>query len=352
MKIVKISLLILFVITGCQQHNYNINIRKQKIDLGINHSFRGLSIAEDDNSVWIGGTRGCYMTSDDLGLTWKVDSIADCPLDFRSALAKNKNEVTLLSAGSPAMMLRTKDRGRTWSSIFTDNSKNVFFNSMKNRLAIGDPQGSTIDVLYKTGASWERLPSIELPKAAEGESGFAASNTCIDYDKTHQTYWIGLGGKTMARVYRSTDDGHHFEAFKTPLQAGAASGIYSIDFKDNQVGVAVGGSYLKPNAKQQNAIYTKDGGQTWQLSINQPIGYRSCVAHFKERIFVAVGTNGMDLSYDDGENWVHLMDTNLNAIAFFHDSNIAIGVGANGTLYRYEFELEGNHSFFTKLIND
>ena len=183
---------------------------------------------------------------------------------------------------------------------------------------------------------WKRLPSSNIPLNIGGEACFAASNTCIDYDEHSDTYWIGLGGNERIRVYKSTDGGYTFEAFDTPMLAGKARGIYSIDFKDSKIGVAVGGCYLEPD-NRRSAIYSNDGGETWKKAITPVSGYRSCVTHFKGSIFVAVGTNGVDISYDNGKNWQKIDDTNLNTIQFLKGTNTAIAVGDGGTLYKYTF---------------
>ncbi len=233
-------------------------------------------------------------------------------------------------------MIETTDGGENWAKIFIDTAKTVFFNSIKKDIAVGDPRGKTIDILKKTNGIWKRLPPSNIPFNIGKEACFAASNTCIDYDVSSDTYWIGLGGEKRIRVYQSTDGGNTFEAFDTPMLPGKARGIYSIDFKDSKIGVAVGGSYLHPD-DTRSAIYSTDGGKTWKRPITPLSGYRSCVTHFKGNIFVAVGINGMDISYDNGKNWQKIDHTNLNAIQFFKRTNTAIAVGNKGAIYKYTF---------------
>ena len=50
------------------------------------------------------------------------------------------------------------------------------------------------------------------------------------------------------------------------VQGVASSGMYSIDFYDENIGFAIGGDYTKPEANELNKIKTIDGGKTWAIS--------------------------------------------------------------------------------------
>jgi len=78
----------------------------------------------------------------------------------------------------------------------------------------------------------------------------------------------------------------------------------------------VGGDYLRPDAAQRSAAWSADGGWTWTASSTPPHGYRSAVAWSDSlRAWLAVGTNGSDISRDDGATWQPLDDGAWNAIA-------------------------------------
>ena len=77
----------------------------------------------------------------------------------------------------------------------------------------------------------------------KSEGGFAASGTSIAVSGKDLA-WIGTGGAERARIFLSQDGGENWRAMNTPIISGAASrGVFSISFKDDMYGVAVGGDY-------------------------------------------------------------------------------------------------------------
>src|SRR5581483_9846673 len=90
-----------------------------------------------------------------------------------------------------------------------------------------------------------------------------------------------------------------------PMSQGSESaGIFSLAFREDRFGVAVGGDYKKPEATKQTAIYSVDSGKTWIASTTPPHGYRSAVAYdAKTKTWITVGPSGTDISTDDGRNW-------------------------------------------------
>ncbi len=102
-----------------------------------------------------------------------------------------------------------------------------------------------------------------------------------------------------------------------PLASGNdSSGVFSLAFRDQHHGIAVGGDYKKPNESNGTAAYTTDGGKTWTAATKPPHGYRSAVAwDAADKAWIAVGTNGSDVSYDDGKTWQPLDNGNWNALS-------------------------------------
>jgi hypothetical protein len=85
---------------------------------------------------------------------------------------------------------------------------------------------------------------------------------------------------------------------------GDNSGIFSLAFRNNLVGNAVGGTYDQPSLTSHNAARTVDGGSTWTAATTPPHGYRSAVAYDSAtKTWITVGPNGTDISTDDGRNW-------------------------------------------------
>jgi len=86
--------------------------------------------------------------------------------------------------------------------------------------------------------------------------------------------------------------------------------------KDRERGIAVGGDYAKPNDPTGTAAWSSDGGATWTASTTPPHGYRSTVQWSQsEKLWITAGTNGSDLSRDDGRTWQPLDKGNWNALS-------------------------------------
>jgi hypothetical protein len=175
------------------------------------------------------------------------------------------------------------------------------------------------------------------------EGGFAASNTAVAVKDGW--LWFGTSAARIARrrLYEGatlpdqfllpvlcggqidplsgrcglpwTD----FTSVIAPMAAGTGAGVFSLQFRSAKVGVAVGGDYTKPGEKSGSAAYTPDGGLTWRKPESLPSGYRSAVAYdAASKVWLAVGTNGADVSKDDGEHWSPLTGesaTGWNAIS-------------------------------------
>jgi BNR/Asp-box repeat len=165
--------------------------------------------------------------------------------------------------------------------------------------------------LYETrngGNTWSPAPILQpLP----GESVFAASNSAMAANQE----WIWLG-TSKARVLR-TRTFAFWQSAETPLASGNdSSGVFSLAFRDQQHGVAVGGDYRQPNGATGNAAYSTDGGQHWSAAGKPPHGYRSAVAwDATHQAWITAGSNGSDISYDDGKTWQWLDSGNWNALS-------------------------------------
>ena len=89
-----------------------------------------------------------------------------------------------------------------------------------------------------------------------------------------------------------------------------------MDYRDWRSWVAVGSDYTKPTESARTAAWSADGGEHWTASATPPHGFRSAVQWSKvQRVWIAVGTNGSDISRDGGKSWQALDDGNWNALS-------------------------------------
>jgi len=254
-------------------------------------------------------------------------------LNFR-AFSSTAEAGFALSVASPAYLYKIE--GDETKLVYQENHKKAFYNSMdfwnnQEGIAIGDPTDDCMSIIITRdgGNTWNKLSCDILPKAEEGEGAFAASDTNIAIigDKT----WVATGGK-VSRILFSPDKGETWEVFNTPIVQGLeTTGMYSLDFYDENNGFAIGGDYTNAGDSIANKIRTQDGGKTWQLvAQNQSPGYRSCVQYIPGREakeLVAIGFKGIDYSKDSGEHWKHLSDEGFYTLRFVNDS-VAYAAGS------------------------
>ena len=252
--------------------------------------------------------------------------------EFR-AIAHTATDFFMLSVGTPALLYKTAEGGRM-DLVYMEEGEDVFYDAMtfwndKEGIAVGDSVNGCFSIIITRdgGTTWTKLSCNELPEEIEGEGAFAASNTNIKIVGDHT--WIA----TTKRILYSPDKGTSWKAFKTPiLNKNEAEGIYSIDFWNENIGVAMGGDYTSPEGKTANKAMTTDGGKTWKLIADgQEPSYKSCVRFVPDsagKEIIAVGFTGIAYSSDIGETWQQLSDTPFYTIRFVNDS-IAYAAGKN-----------------------
>ena len=298
-------------------------------------SIRALAI--DGDKAWYAGSMGKYGWVSLSGGKDFSGVIARDTLfpEFRS-LAQTKDGVFILSVGTPALLYKVSKDGKRNDLMYTESGEKVFYDCLKfyndkECIAMGDAMDGALSVLATKdgGATWVKQPAQNMPKAAEGENAFAASNTniVIKGDKV----WIASGGK-KSRIYYSEDKGKKWEVFDTPIVQGKEmTGIFGADFYDDQIGFAVGGDYEHPEQNFGNKILTEDGGETWKLVGEKTgFGYASGVQFVpgsNGNELVTVGQTGVWYSFDRGATWKKILDDkNLNTLVF-KDAKTFIAAG-------------------------
>lgn len=330
--------------TPLKQRNFSKVKVENLIEMDSVFSVRAIELA--DNKLWFAGSYGnvgseslsklpfvksdIFKSESDLGTklsTWIRLFRTDSSLLGMRSLAKVNDALFVLSIESPALLYKLHEGDI--KLVYQENHPKAFYDSMdfwndQEGIAIGDPTDDCMSVIITRdgGETWTKLSCDDLPKAKEGEAAFAASDTNISIVGDHT--WVATGGKA-SRILYSPDKGKIWEVFETPIiQGKETTGMYSIDFYDENNGFAIGGDYTKPNDTLNNKIRTKDGGKTWQVLANgKGPGYRSCVQYIPNsnaKELVAVGFKGIDYSNNSGDTWTHLSDEGFYTIRFLNDS--------------------------------
>lgn len=251
--------------------------------------------------------------------------------NFRST-AFNGSNYFALSIGNPALLYKYNETET--KLVYQEIHKKVFYDAMvfldnQNGIAMGDPTEDCLSVIRTTngGDSWTKVSCNILPKVANGEAAFAASNTNIKV--LGNIIWMVTGG-SKARVFKSSDLGLSWKVFDTPIIQGKSSqGIYSVDFADKNNGIIIGGDYLEPNKNFSNKAITNDGGKTWTLVADgKNPSYKSCVQYVPntdgKEIFT-VGKTGISYSNDAGHTWKELSKESFYTIQFVNRNMAWLG---------------------------
>lgn len=283
-------------------------------------SYRGLSAVSAD-VAWISGSRGTIVRGA------ARHAIPDAQtLDFRAIAAFD--ERTGVAAATAGRIYRTADGGRSWQLVYRASDTTVFLDAIAfwpgtgRGLVLGDPMDGRFLLLSSSdsGRTWRDVPAASRPIALPGEGAFAASGTSLVMHGTSHV-WIGTGVKA-ARVLHSRDGGVTWSAAVTPLQSSTESaGVFSLSFADTLHGIAVGGDYANPDARDSTVAITHDGGATWTVS-RSPLGFRSAVAIVPGtagRVAIAVGTRGVDRTTDGGVSWTPVDTTGYHVVRFAPD---------------------------------
>ena len=306
------------------------------------NSIRGMSVV-DSNTVWLSGANETILRSVDQGETWETIVAPDADsLDFRSIHAFSKSSAIVVSAGFPARTYKTNNGGISWSLVYENKDSSAFMNSIvfKNEregIIIGD-QINGRHLILRTGnggVTWQRIDSADVPKPLAVENGFAASGTCITVSKSGR-FFIGLGGE-QTRIFSSVN-GYKWKAKTTPLVHGApSSGIYSIHACGTGKIMAVGGDYIEADSSHCPIISMNDG-KSWIKTKGKVDGYRSVVTYSKKgKFWVTGGTNGTDISTDDGATWTKFSFQNVNTIRFLPNTTKAIAASSKGEIFLFDF---------------
>jgi photosystem II stability/assembly factor-like uncharacterized protein len=304
--------------------------------------------------AWASGSDGTVLRTEDGGYMWQRCAMPPNAekLDFRGIWAWDENTAIVMSSGPGDLsrIYKTTDGCSHWTLLFTNPDKDGFWDAMvfENRdygVVLGDPVSSAFSAFVTDdgGMDWEKDTDPDLRASSKGEGAFAASNSALAFAIRHNENEaasidatldaFGTGGPGGASIFVRTSQlvmkdvqdglgplpsfGSKWKRVPGPLTAGtASSGVFSIAFRDDKHAIAVGGDYEKPGLSAGTAAWTVDGGQHWTAAERPPHGYRSAVAWDSEaKAWIAAGTNGSDISYDDGKTWTSLDDGNWNALS-------------------------------------
>jgi photosystem II stability/assembly factor-like uncharacterized protein len=307
--------------------------------------FRGLAPVSS-KIVWVSGTAGTVLRTINGGSTWTDVSPSLVPenattFQFRDIQAYSAKVAVILSIGegNASRIYLTRDGGKSWQPTFVNQDTAAFYDCMafedeKHGLAMSDPVNGKFRIIetWTGGSSWHVVDPSGMPAALKGESGFAASGTCLE--AAAGRWYLASGGVDLGRIFRS-NNGRDWKVSNSSVTGGAAAGVFSVRFRDARHGIAVGGDYEKPSGHINISSWSEDGGATWHTSESFPAGYRSGVSWVKGRgrTAIAVGTSGSDITVDGGKTWQNIGNGTFDAVECV-GGNVCWASGSGGRVGR------------------
>lgn len=310
-------------------------------------SVRAMTLLDEKN-VGFAGSGGVFGFIDTKNATIFHSTLKNKGIDadFRSVGA-TLQDFLMLSAGNPARIFKTSEN--QMKEVYHEMHDAVFYDSMlffdsENGMAVGDATEGCLSVLTTKdgGASWKKITCEKLPKMAQDEALFAASNSNIA--QIFGKVWVITGG-SQSRIFITDTQWKNWEAVTLPIIQGSSSqGAFSVDFYDTQKGIVMGGDYLQPENKKAIGALTFDGGKKWQTIDEQfAPGYVSCVKYIpdtKGNELLATGPNGIWFSNSGGKQWQKVDEGAYHAMLFLDRNTFVASANGKITLFRIKFTLQ------------
>lgn len=327
--------------------NNSIKILTQKKGVSI----RGMAVP-NINTIWASGSKGSIALSVNGGTDFEWMQVQGYETrDFRSIHAWNEKEAIIVAVAAPAVILKTKDGGKSWYKVYENADTLMFldaihFKDASNGLVVGDPIANTIFLLSSNdkGEHWNQVPSNYFKTTLEkGEAFFASSGSNIG-QLSKEDFLVSGGMRSRLWI--------NGEAMNIPIrQGGKSTGANSMAISPNGNNIMiVGGDFMKDTSRIENAVGLKlmeapNSDQKWQSKrksswvvekyIGHPNGYRSGVEYITHSILIACGTSGVDISNNKGESWDLISTESFHVVRKQPNTNAVFLAGSGGRIGYY-----------------
>ena len=295
----------------------------------------------NDLVIWISGSNGQVGRSTDGGQTWNFSQLEGYEkTDFRSLFAFDEMNALVASAGSPAIVLRTNDGGRSWIQVYYNPKAEMFIDGMdfwneNEGVLYGDPIIGSLFIMetHNSGYTWEEIDEAKRPKLDSGEASFAASNSGIRC-LPNGNLIICTGGLS-SRLLRSNLDFESWDYISTPIiQHEEGSGIFSVAVNEKGHMVIVGGNYSREDEMKNHIFLSYDNGESWHMPASPSLGYRENVEFLSDSVLIATGPSGTEVSYDKGQNWKSVQKREgMHVVRKARSGSLVVMAGRNGRIF-------------------
>lgn len=303
-------------------------------------SFRGLSVV-DDHVIWASGSRGTVARSIDGGKTFVFKQLKGYEKsDFRDIEAFDSQRAVIMSSGTPAYILQTKDGGNTWSQSYASNDTAIFLDAMdfwddQNGMIIGDPVNGHFLLMQTNngGKTWKSLDTSKTPAAETGEAVFAASGTSLQCTDKKDFAFVSGGKSSRYFHFSSSTSSWHIQP--SGLASGEPSqGAFSLYIEPYQRIYIVGGDYAKDTSGSNNINTFTWPDQHNTLDIKNLDDYRSCVASSKGVPLIVCGITGVAVFDQRNHRWSVISTQAFNVVKCAKKGKAVFLAGPKGRIAR------------------
>ncbi|MEO0065607.1 MAG: hypothetical protein RI983_933 [Bacteroidota bacterium] len=309
-------------------------------------SIRGLSVVSE-KIIWVSGSNGMVGKSTDGGKNFQWMQVPGFEKrDFRDIEAYSDQVAIIMGIAEPAVILKTKDGGNSWYTVFTDSTKGMFLDAMhaegKTIQVVGDPINGKafFAISHNEGESWSSQLKDGIP-LQEGEAFFASSGSNLQiaspYEQFKSATWMVTGGKA-SRIINARDQR---DSYALPLLQGKEStGANSINISPSgKFAFIVGGDFARDTVREGNAVKVEFGKSIrFTQPITPPHGYRSSVVYINENTLISCGTSGVDISRDGGMHWENISKLSFHVVKKAKKSKAVFLAGGGGRIARLLLE--------------
>lgn len=268
-------------------------------------SIRGMSVVSADE-VWFSGSKGYVGCTRDLGNTFYMEQVPGYETaELRDIHVFEDGSICVMSSTLPAAILRSVDTGKTWSTVFREDSAWWFLDAFDfygdQGICIGDPIDGHFVLLHTSdaGKTWSKQ---FVEERTDSLAAFAASGSTIRYvDKKRVLF---ATGGAEAKIFMSRDRGQTWTSYPTRVLHGTpSSGIFCLEVMDDGWIIAGGGDYT--GATSGISLFTfqigkrtlfKHGADAFSdTEINffpTCLSYISSIAYVNDTTAVICGTGG------------------------------------------------------------
>ncbi len=276
----------------------------------------------DENTGWIGGSRGTFLATTDGGKSWQKlakftdDTVREIVfLDKSTGWLLIERDVFSLGTKSPTYLMKTVDGGKNWSKIEFENKQKqritkIFFASNGFGLAIGET--GALYGLEDNDSNWKKLAAPSNYLMLDGvftdnlhstvvggggmiifseDAGVSWNQAIVagnEKTRLNSVFFInaknGWTAGSNGKIYQTVNGGKYWRSQNT----NTTKNINDIFFKNTADGWAVG--------DDGTILYSTTGGNVWQK-------FDSKINHKLEKVFFngsrgwIIGFGGTILSY-------------------------------------------------------